>query len=44
MDIDNMVGKKVKMLYGDVEGGFELTNYERGQTIQLCKSVYDILK
>ena len=44
IDIDNMVGKKVKMLYGDFEGGFEITNYERGQNIQLCKSVYDILK
>ena len=39
-----MVGKKWKMLYGDFEGGFELTNYERGQNIQSCKSVYDILK
>ena len=39
-----MVGQKVKMLYGEFEGGFELTDYERGQSIQLCKSVYDILK
>ena len=44
LDIDNMLGKTGKMLHGKFEGGFELTDYERGQDIKLCKSVYNILK
>ena len=44
LDINNMVGKTCKMLYGKFDGGIELTPYEQGQRIILCKSVYETLK
>ena len=44
LDIDNVQGEKVQMLYGNFDGGVELTDDERAQQINLCKSVYEILK
>ena len=44
LDIDNMKGEKVNMLYGKFDGGAQLTDDESAQRINLWKSVYEILK
>ena len=43
-EFDNMVGKKANMIYGNFDGGFERTDDEEAQRINLCKPVYDMLK